>query len=72
QDNSNDEDGFNIYVSSSATSGFNKLATLAANQNIVVHILNSLSNNTTLYYLIKAFNSSGESGSTNTTSVNIQ
>ena len=72
QDNSSDEQGFNIYVSNLATSGFTKLATLAPNQNLVVHILNSLSGNTTLYYLIKAFNSGGESTPTNTTSVNVQ
>ena len=68
QDNSDNEQGFNMYVSNSATGGFTKVATFGPDQTIVAHNVGSVTSGTTFYYQIKAFNAAGESASSNTAS----
>jgi titin len=58
-DNANNELGFRIYRSLSATSGFNEIATVAAN--ITTYADNSLQPGTPYYYRIMAYNATGNS-----------
>ncbi|EKE02918.1 MAG: hypothetical protein ACD_20C00315G0001, partial [uncultured bacterium] len=69
QDNSSDEQGFNLYLSNSATGGFSKVATFGPGQTIVVHNVGSAA--TTFYYQVKSFNAGGESGASNTSSATV-
>ena len=68
QDNSNNEQGFNLYLSNSATGGFTKVATFGPGQTIVVHNVGSAASGTSFYYQVKSFNAGGESASSNTAS----
>jgi hypothetical protein len=58
-DNSNNEDGFDIYCSLSANENFAKIGSTSANITEYVH--SSLLPNTTYYYKVLAFNADGSS-----------
>ena len=61
-DNSNNEDGFRIYRSQSPSSGFSAIATTGAPPYTDTALLDG----ERYYYYVVAYNSSGESGATNT------
>ncbi len=63
QDNSNNEDGFNIERSTSASGPFSKIATVGAN--ITTHINANLPEATNFCYRVNAFNASGVSSFSN-------
>jgi fibronectin type 3 domain-containing protein len=63
-DNSSDEDGFRIYRSTSASSGFVELATLA--RNATSYFATGLTPSTRYYFKVVAYNSAGSSAFSNT------
>jgi hypothetical protein len=69
-DNSGNENGFRIQRSLSATSGFTQIATRAANA--TSYSSTGLAADTTYYYRVKAYNSAGNSGYSNTASATTQ
>ncbi len=69
-DNSSNESGFKIERSTSATSGFSQIATVGANATSYSN--SGLSASTTYYYRVRAYNSAGDSGYSNTASATTQ
>ena len=65
-DNSNNEDGFKIYRSSSYSGNYVLLDTTVSNDNYYTDT--GLNSNTTYYYKVTAYNSAGESNYSNITS----
>jgi titin len=65
-DNSANESGFKIERSLSATSGFAQVATVGAN--VTTYQDTGLTAGTTYYYRVRAYNSAGDSGYSNTAS----
>jgi len=70
KDNSNDENGFKLYRSTSQSDGYMELATLGVNE--VSYTDKSVSSYSTYYYKVRGFNNAGFSAYSNTSQVNIK
>lgn len=68
RDNSGNEDGFKIERSTSTFGGFSQIGTNPANDNTYLDPHSNLINNTTFHYRVRAYNSKGNSGYSNTAS----
>mgnify|MGYP001586837867 CR=1 FL=1 len=65
-DNSNNEQGFEVWRSTKSNTGFTKLATVSADK---TNYLNTgLKASTTYYYKVRAYNSAGNSSYSNVAS----
>lgn len=71
QDNSGNEEGFNVYLQNSPTAALTKLGQLLSNQTLVFHIPDATVHGVQYLYQLKAFNQTGESASSNTVTVNL-
>ncbi len=66
KDNSDNESGFKIERSPNGSSGWTQITTVGAN--VTSHSNSGLSDDTTYYYRVRAYNSHGDSGYSNTAS----
>lgn len=66
QDNSNNEDGFNIYSATNINGPWSLITTTAANTTSYIH--SGLTNGVEYFYRVSAFNSNGASSYSNTSS----
>ena len=69
-DNSTDESGFRIERSTSATTGFTEIATVAAD--VTDYSASGLTASTTYYFRVRAYNGVGNSGYSNTANATTQ